>query len=802
MYNETIKHFVPTTGTFKFSVHVIIIIIIYFLELNKMLQEGSAKQQPETTGSQPPPAVDVKTELNQEKSDDATPDTNSQEDVKLPGLSDLLKDTSEDASKSPQDDKTLEKDDTEITDETEIGNEESSSEQKQETPEDAGKHPGGIPVSDVEDLPPSQQEKTKKEIQPSSVKQEKVEETPLQGSFTDEMSTTPSLEVKASSRLHTPGLTEVPSSVTESSTVVEASQQTEMDGYTIIDGTPFPLDMFEDPTATESVVEKTESVVEQTKPGTFSSTQSQVDSSSVSPDKTIKSPATERLETKSSLQSQIPKQSSESSVMPSQTKILSESVLVDSGSPADVVPTQTDTDSKSSAVENEDDMESTVQVDAEVGASKKDGSKQAEDTKQPDITDLEKSVESKKEEIKRTEESKETKEDPKVEDQIQEKVDPPEATEKESLTNISNSEEKVNENKQKSQESGTQNDEQTEQKEEDKKQNDVKESKEKAEEPNLSVLKFLDDEETSSEVPSSDENVKEMEIPREEVKTEKENKQEQLSQEMTEKPIQQQTTASAIPSTSPTEQLMSSMEIDYSVETKTIIDDTRNTGILGDQQNATQTVVETDNLKLELPTAMDAYATADFLSRKPLSHEPHTKTSQSQNLNEKLEVKEKSGDEIRKETVTQASPETTQKESTAATYFGETKSESVTVSPLESTTLSGSDDGEIPPPPTESKETATQPSTGQSSEEPPKAMNDKKEDLKPTTEETAGVTESKTQGERASTGMYDQEDFLSRKINDGDLEEKEDLAYKAERSWMKGDQFFRGVISKVSIVIK
>lgn len=762
-----------------------------------MLQEGSAKQQPETTDGQPPPAVDGKTELNQEKSDDAPPDTKSQEDVKLPGLSDLLKDTPEDASKSLQDDKSLEKDDTEITDETEIENEESGTEQKQETPGDAGKHPGGIPVSDVEDLPPSQQEQTKKEIQPSSVKQEKVEETPLQSSFTEEMSTTPSSEVKASSSSHTPGLTEVPSSVTESSTVVEASQQTEMAGYTIIDGTPFPLDMFEDPTATESVVEQTENVVEQTKPGTFSSTQSQVDSSSVSPDKTIKSPATEKQETESTLQSQIPKQSS---VMPSLTETLSESMLVGSGSsPADVVPTQTDTDSKSAAVKKEDGMESIVQVDTEVGGSKKDGSKQVEDTKQLDNTDLEKSVESKKEEIKRTEESKETKEDPKVEDQIQGKVGTPE---KESLTNISNSEEKVNENQQKSQESDIQNGQQTEQREEDKKQTDVKESEEKAEKPNLSVLKFLDDEESSSEVPSSDENVKEMEIPSEEVKTEKEKKQEQLSQELTEKPIQEQTTASAVPSTSPTEQLMSSMEIDYSVETKTIINDTRNTGILGEHQNATQTVVETDNLKLELPTTMDAYATADFLSRKPLSHEPHTESSQSQNLNEKLEVKEKVDDEIRKETVTQTSPETTQTESTAETKFGETKSESVTVSPLESTTLSGSDDGEIPPPPTESKETTTQPSTGQSSEEPLVAAKDEKEDSKPTTGEKAGVTESTPEGEQASTGAYDQEDFLSRKINDGDLEEKEDLAYKAERSWMKGDQFFRGVISKVSFVIK
>lgn len=122
-----------------------------------MLQEGLVKQQLEIIDSQFFLVVDGKIELNQDKFDDVLLDSKLQEDVKLFGLLDLLKDIFEDVLKLLQDDRLLEKDDIEIVDEIEIGNEENGIEQKQEIledvgKEDVGKYLGGIFVSDVEDF--------------------------------------------------------------------------------------------------------------------------------------------------------------------------------------------------------------------------------------------------------------------------------------------------------------------------------------------------------------------------------------------------------------------------------------------------------------------------------------------------------------------------------------------------------------------------------------------------------------------------------------------------------------------------
>lgn len=117
-----------------------------------MLQEGLVKQQLEIIDGQFFLVVDGKIELNQEKLDDVLLDIKLQEDVKLFGLLDLLKDIFEDVLKLLQDDKLLEKDDIEIIDEIEIENEESGIEQKQEILGDVGKYLGGIFVSDVEDF--------------------------------------------------------------------------------------------------------------------------------------------------------------------------------------------------------------------------------------------------------------------------------------------------------------------------------------------------------------------------------------------------------------------------------------------------------------------------------------------------------------------------------------------------------------------------------------------------------------------------------------------------------------------------
>lgn len=122
-----------------------------------MLQEGLVKQQLEIIDSQFFLVVDGKIELNQDKFDDVLLDSKLQEDVKLFGLLDLLKDIFEDVLKLLQDDRLLEKDDIEIVDEIEIGNEESGIEQKQEIledvgKEDVGKYLVGIFVSDVEDF--------------------------------------------------------------------------------------------------------------------------------------------------------------------------------------------------------------------------------------------------------------------------------------------------------------------------------------------------------------------------------------------------------------------------------------------------------------------------------------------------------------------------------------------------------------------------------------------------------------------------------------------------------------------------
>ena len=787
---------------------------------------------------------------------DATADTETQEDVKLPGLSELLKDTADDTQKTPQDEKTPEKDDTEIADETEIGTEYSSSEGKQAVMEGAGKgapssHPGGVPVS-ME----NEGNKAENEIQPSSVVQEKEEKTPLESSFSAEVSTPQSVGVKVESS--TPGLTSLPASVTSTSTQVEATQQPDMEGYTIIDGTPFPLDMFEEPTPTGSVGDQTEA-------GTVSSTPTQLESSSALVDQTVKSSVAENqkiqsasqskaqaeamsntqteamsntpketvsntekeivsntqadvvsksqadtvLQTKTEVVGDLLKANSESSLSASQSDSLLETSLANTGSPSDIAPTQTESVSKSSQV-GKDDKESKEWTDSETGTRKQDGAQQ--DTEKPDMTDMEKSSRNTEEESK----VEEMKKDENIVDKTQQRYDTQELTEKTSSENVSDSQARA-------EEVGVKPQDTSQEKVEISGQEETKQSDEG--EPDLSVLKFLDDEETNTDLPTTNENVKEMDIPKEDVKTEREDilkkeaktedegNQKRLSQEMTEKPIQEQTTmSSADPSTSSTEQLMSSMEIDYSVETKMVIDNTRNTDFSGGQQNATQTVVETDNLKLELPTNVDAYATADFLSRKPLSHEPLTQSSSQKSEDISVAV----GDDLKKESVTQASSESPQEKTDQVTSAApgnvqDSTQETVTVPPVESTTLSGPDDGEIPPPPTESKETSTQPSTGSSTGEPLVAAKDDEkkksestQDIKPSSTEEATasssmVTESPTAGEQASTNFYDQEEFLSRKINDGDLEEKEDLAYKSERSWTKGDQFLRSIISWVCV---
>ena len=828
----------------------------------------SKQKQPET---QKDATADKETQkdakADTETQKDATSDTETQEDVKLPGLSDLFKDTADDTLKTPQDEKTPEKDDTEIADETEIGTEESSSDGKQAVIEEAGKgapssHPGGVPVS-ME----NEGNKAENEIQPSSVVQEKEEKTPLESSFRAEVSIPQSVGVKVESS--TPGLTSLPASVTSTSTQVEATQQPDMEGYTIIDGTPFPLDMFEEPTPTGSVGDQTEA-------GTVSSTPTQLESSSALVDQTVKSSSavvdqrvkssaaenqkiqsasqskaqaeamsntqteamsnapretvsnTEKeivsntqadvvsksqadtvLQTKTEVVGELLKANSESSLLASQADSLLETSLANTGSPSEIAPTQTESVSKSSQV-GKDDKESKERTESETGINKQDGAQQ--DTEKSDMTDMEKSSRNTEEESK----VEEMKKDENIVDKTQQRYDTQELTEKISSENVSDSQARA-------EEVGVKPQDTSQEKVEKSGQEETKQSDEG--EPDLSVLKFLDDEETNTELPTTNENVKEMDIPKEDVKTEHEDilkkeaktedegNQKRLSQEMTEKPIQEQTTmSSADPSTSSTEQLMSSMEIDYSVETKMVIDNTRNTDFGGGQQNATQTVVETDNLKLELPTNVDAYATADFLSRKPLSHEPLTQSSSQKSEDMSVAV----GDDLKKESVTQASSETPQEKTDPVTSAApgsvlDSTQETVTVPPVESTTLSGPDDGEIPPPPTESKETSTQPSTGSSTGEPLVAAKDDEkkksestQDIKPSTTEEATasssmVTESPTAGEQASTNFYDQEEFLSRKINDGDLEEKEDLAYKAERSWTKGDQFLRSIISWVCV---
>ncbi|XP_022331381.2 uncharacterized protein LOC111129348 isoform X3 [Crassostrea virginica] len=935
-------------------------------ELNKMLEEGASKKLaesadlpsprsdvPSTESKQKQPETQKDDTANKETQKDATADketqkdstadTETQEDVKLPGLSDLFKDTADDTQKTPQDEKTPEKDDTEIADETEIGTEESNSDGKQAVIEEAGKgapssHPGGVPVS-ME----NEGNKAENEIQPSSVVQEKEEKTPLESSFSAEVSIPQSVGVKVESS--TPGLTSLPASVTSTSTQVEATQQPDMEGYTIIDGTPFPLDMFEEPTPTGSVGDQTESgtvsstptqlefssavvdqtvksssavvdqtvksssavmdqtvksssavvdqtvkspsavvdqtvksssavvdqtvksssaVVDQTVKSSSSSAvvDQTVKSSSAAVDQTVKSSAAENqriqsasqseaqtealsntkaeamsnapmetvsntekegivsntqtdivsksqadtiLQTKTEIVGELLKANSESSLLASPADSLLENSLSNTGSPSDIAPTQTESVSKSSQV-GKDDKESKEWTDSETGTRKQDGAQQ--DTEKPDMTDMEKSSRNTEEERK----VEEMKKDENIVDKTQQRYDTQELTEKTNSENVSDSQAKA-------EEVGVKPQDTSQEKVEKSGQEETKQSDEG--EPDLSVLKFLDDEETNTDLPTTNENVKEMDIPKEDVKTEREDilkkeaktedegNQKRLSQEMTEKPIQEQTTmSSADPSTSSTEQLMSSMEIDYSVETKMVIDNTRNTDFSGGQQNATQTVVETDNLKLELPTNVDAYATADFLSRKPLSHEPLTQSSSQKSEDISVSV----GDDLKKESVTQASSESPREKTDQVTTAApgnvqDSTQETVTVPPVESTTLSGPDDGEIPPPPTESKETSTQPSTGSSTGEPLVAAKDDEkkksestQDIKPSSTEEATasssmVTESPTAGEQASTNFYDQEEFLSRKINDGDLEEKEDMAYKGERSWTKGDQFLRSIIS-------
>ncbi|XP_056021137.1 transport and Golgi organization protein 1 homolog isoform X2 [Ostrea edulis] len=794
-------------------------------ELNKMLEEGAKGKQAESLEDVPSTTSTEKTDssgtdLEQKQSlkvDDGVKADEKSEEMKVAGL---LKETSDDVKALPEDQKTSEKDDTEIADETEVGNGESITDIKQEVVENAGKEvdsqvSGGLAVEPSltdKDGPPTGQGNTEAGIQPSSVIQDKKEENMLQNSFTVEGSASQS-EEKAGSSLSTPGLTEIPSSVTEASTVDSITQQTVMEGFTIIDGTPFPLDMFDDPTPTGDVAKPTESEL-------LSSTSSQQFTSSVSVDELVKSESTVDVTKQTTAQSDIVtkplEQSPDSSLLPTQTETMMKSLNIDTGSSTDIVPTQTEAVAESSRV-NQDSLkvtsESAHSKDSVPEASEQDRDKHTEvhieeAVKSEDLTDLEKSsltMDGKVEDVpsEGSEESKEEKDKAKADNTQKNgvEVDQTETKTEENSENVTTVQKEVEGGEQKPSETLTQNNEK----------------------PDLSALKFLDDEDTSPDSPSDDENVKEMNVPTEEIKTKEEGKQSQMGDEMTDKPIQEKTTASAVPSTSPVEQLMSSMESEYSVDSKEIIDNTRNTAVVGDHQNATRTVVDTENLKIDLPSTVDAYATADFLSRKPLSHEPHKlqDSVKQEGKAEEAVVAVEAGEE-NKDAVTQAPPvSTTQKEaekpsSTDTGNVEDNKQETVTESPFVSTTQPGSSEAEIPPPPTESKDSTTQPSTAQPPGEESKGPEDTSipestpdsvttpdsvmstQDIQPSLAETAGVTsEASTQGDQADTDSFSQSEFLSRKINDADLEEKEDLAYKAERPWMKSDQFLKWFITKL-----
>ncbi|XP_061172787.1 melanoma inhibitory activity protein 2-like isoform X2 [Saccostrea echinata] len=793
-------------------------------ELNKMLEEGSKKKQPEST-------EEVPSTISTEKPDSAVTDSEQgpsqkveddvktdDEALKLPGLSDLLKEGVDDAKKVSEDLKPPEEDETEIGDETEISNEESSTQAKQEVIKDAGKDadsilpdglPVGPPMTDKEGLS-SGQGAPAVGIQPSSVIQNKKEEdTLLQSSFTAEESASQTVEQRAGST-STPGLTEIHSSVTEASTVNEAPQQTAMEGYTIIDGTPFPLDMFEDPTSTGNVAKQTESVM-------LFSTPTQQHTSSVSVDHIFTSSEQERAKqttAQSKTVSESLEQSSQPPVVSSQTKTDVESVRVDTASSTDIVPTETGGVTASSEIGSESPKVGTESIDSKhsvpdtrKGIGKIQAEKAVKEAvKSENMTammDLEKSANNTLSQVKDAHaEDNEDKTAANVKENNEANMQKTETEVKESSENVTDTKSKIGEGKQKPAET-------------------VEEQKplESSEQPNLSVLKFLGEEDTSLDSVSDDENVREMNIPNEGEKTVEEGKQEQINGEMTDKPIQEQMIASTVPSTSPVEQLMSSMESDYRMDNKNIIDNTKNTAIAGDQQNASKTVIDTDHLKIELPPTVDAYSTADFLSRKPLSHEPH-KLPDSVKEEGKPEEIPKDVGEQKEETVTEApllsttQPETETSSTADKGIMEENKQETVTESPIVSTTLSGSDGAEIPPPPTAPKESTTQPSSGQSAGEPaPKpeevfipreggqsssvSMQDiqsSSTDTVFTTETIPKDSESTTQGEQASTSSYEQEEFLSRKINDADLEEKEDMAYRAE---MKGDRFHKSLITKL-----
>ncbi|XP_062604279.1 transport and Golgi organization protein 1 homolog [Saccostrea cucullata] len=810
-------------------------------ELNKMLEEGSKKKEPESTTELPSTGSKEKSdsttdsdqglsqkveaeqgqsqkmEAKQGQSQNVEAEVQTDDEgLKLPGLSDLLKEGVDDTKKVSEDPKPPEEDETEIADETEISNEESRTEAKQEVKEDVGKDadivlpdglPVGPPMTDKEGLS-SVQGNTGAGIQPSSVIQnKKEEETLLQSSFTSEESAAKTVEQRASST-STPGLTETHSSVTESSTVNEAPQQTAMEGYTIIDGTPFPLDMFEDPTSTENVVKQTESVV-------LSSTPTQQHTSTVSVDHILTSSEQEKAEqitAESKTASESLEQSSQPPVVSSQTKTIVESVSPDTASSADIVPTVTEGGTEASKMDVESQKVEKIPIDSK--HSVPDTSKevgeinteqlQKEAVKPGNLTGLLENANDTSSQVKNAQaEDTEEKTAADLKQNNEANLQKIETEVKESSENVTDTNRKTE---------GEQKTAETEQEQK---------PLESSEEPNLSVLKFLGEEDTSPDSGSVDENVREMSIPDDGEKTREEGKQEQIKREMTDKPIQEQTTASAVPSTSPVEQLMSSMESDYRMDNKEIIDNTRNTAIAGDQQNASKTVVDTDHLKIDLPTTVDAYSTADFLSRKPLSHEPH-KLPHSVKEESKPDVIPKDGGDQKEETVTE-SPllSTTQSESKTSADKGnmeENKQETVTESPVVSTTVSGSDEGEIPPPPTES---TTPSSFGQSAREPaPKAeevfipgeggqgSTTSKEDIQSSSTETVSTTEtvpkdseSAPQGEQDSTteavkdsGLNEQEEFMSRKINDAGLEEQEDMAYKAE---MKGDRFLKSLITKL-----
>ncbi|XP_033735498.1 transport and Golgi organization protein 1-like isoform X2 [Pecten maximus] len=212
-------------------------------------------------------------------------------------------------------------------------------------------------------------------------------------------------------------------------------------------------------------------------------------------------------------------------------------------------------------------------------------------------------------------------------------------------------------------------------------------------------------------------------------------------------------------SVSVSEQLLSSMDVSMDMGEK----HTSTEGIVSNRDIVQQNLTHTDSLEVEVPkpgSNQDVYATADFLSRKVLSHDGSQGSMPSTN-----------GQPQNGAGVSQESPDK------------HVQTEKIAKSDDTNSATQNVDTGTVPNLPTEGDQGVTPPTTDSPNEIPPPPLEEKPTaTVPPWQQDTASPDKIDLTG---TGGEYNTDSQWSRKINDESIEAQEDKAFQADTWWVR-----------------